>query len=183
MITGLLQFLITAVTSILGVLFLLRAWLFVWAMSPRHPFVQLTRKTTDWLVVPLSKIIPAHGNVDWPSLLGGLLVAFGTVLAGRLLTGMPMAPVGLIIAPFALLIRWSLEMISWGVLIWVLLSWLNPQSPMMYALGTLVEPFLRPVRRVLPNIGRFDFSPVVVILLANVLIILITPLSHGFIAL
>lgn len=44
---------------------------------------------------------------------------------------------------------------------------------MTYALGTLVDPFVRPVRRVIPMIGRFDLSPIVVILLANVLLILV----------
>jgi uncharacterized protein YggT (Ycf19 family) len=37
------------------------------------------------------------------------------------------------------------------------------------------------VRRVLPSLGRFDWSPVVVIILANILLFFIVPLSHGIV--
>ena len=149
LLTGLIQFLFTSVMSILGVLLLLRAWVYVWAFSPRHPIVQLARRATDW----------------------------------RVLTGMPYTPIGLVIAPLATVLRWALEMMSWGVFIWVVMTWLNPQSPMTYALGTLVDPFVRPVRKIIPMFGRFDLSPIVVIILANVLLMLVTPISHGFIPL
>ena len=183
MLTGLIQFLVSAVTSILGVILLFRAWVFVWALSPRHPFVQVTRRTTDWLVEPLSKLVPRRGHADWPSLVGALLVAVLTMLIEKAITGLPATPVGLVLAPAALVIRWGLEMISWGAFLWVILTWFNPQSPMTYALGMLIEPFVRPVRRVLPMFGRFDFSPVAVILLANIGLIFVTPISHGYIPL
>ena len=48
LLTGLIQFLFTSVMSILGVLLLLRAWVYVWAFSPRHPIVQLARRTGLW---------------------------------------------------------------------------------------------------------------------------------------
>jgi len=105
------------------------------------------------------------------------------VLMQRVLTGMPYTPIGLVIAPLATVLRWALEMMSWGVFIWVVMTWLNPQSPMTYALGTLVDPFVRPVRKIIPMFGRFDLSPIVVIILANVLLMLVTPISHGFIPL
>ncbi len=183
LLTGLIQFLFTSVMSILGVLLLLRAWVYVWAFSPRHPIVQLARRATDWLVEPLSKLIPRSGSYDWPSLVAALVAAVIMVLMQRVLTGMPYTPIGLVIAPLATVLRWALEMMSWGVFIWVVMTWLNPQSPMTYALGTLVDPFVRPVRKIIPMFGRFDLSPIVVIILANVLLTLVTPASHGFIPL
>ena len=141
LLTGLIQFLFTSVMSILGVLLLLRAWVYVWAFSPRHPIVQLARRATDWLVEPLSKLIPRSGSYDWPSLVAALVAAVIMVLMQRVLTGMPYTPIGLVIAPLATVLRWALEMMSWGVFIWVVMTWLNPQSPMTYALGTLVDPF------------------------------------------
>ena len=183
LLTGLIQFLFTSVMSILGVLLLLRAWVYVWAFSPRHPIVPLARRATDWLVAPLSKLIPRSGSYDWPSLVAALVAAVIRVLMERVLTGMPYKPFGLVIAPLATVLRWALEMMSWGVFIWVVMTWLNPQSPMTYALGTLVDPFVRPVRKIIPMFGRVDLSPIVVIILANVLLMLVTPNSHGFIPL
>ena len=55
MLFSILQFVIGTVASLFGVLFLLRAWVWRWAFSPRHPLVDLARRATDWLVVPLSR--------------------------------------------------------------------------------------------------------------------------------
>ena len=108
LLTGLIQFLFTSVMSILGVLLLLRAWVYVWAFSPRHPIVQLARRATDWLVEPLSKLIPRSGSYDWPSLVAALVAAVIMVLMQRVLTGMPYTPIGLVIAPLATVLRWAL---------------------------------------------------------------------------
>lgn len=181
MLASLLQLVIGLVTTIVGAMLLLRAWLYYWAVSSRHPLVEMSRRTTDWLVGPLSKIVPAKAGIDRASILGAFLTACVTVVLIQLLAGgFIAAPLGLAIAPFALLFRWALEMISWGTLIWAVLTWVNPGSPMTYTLALLIDPFLRPVRRMLPNFKGIDFAPLVVILLANVLLIFVAPLSRGY---
>ena len=67
-----------------------------------------------------------------------------------------------------------------GIYIWVLiasaiLSWLvafnvvNTRNRFVYLLGDflhrITEPALRPIRRILPNLGGIDLSPLVLILL------------------
>jgi YggT family protein len=54
-----------------------------------------------------------------------------------------------------------------GLFIYVLLSWFGDRgmNPMSALLGQLIEPVVRPVRRVVPPIGGLDLSPLVVILL------------------
>ena len=179
MLLSMLQFLFGAVASLFGVLLLLRAWVWRWAFSPRHPIVQLSRRTTDWLVIPLGKIFPIKGAWDWPSLVGALLLACLTVLVVRATSMHGVSPAGLLLAPIFTLLRWVLEMISWGTLLWCLMSWLNRQNPMTYALETLLDPFLRPCRRLLPTMGGFDFSPVLLILATNLLLFIVVPLSRG----
>ena len=46
----------------------------------------------------------------------------------------------------------------------VLLSWVNPNphNPIVQILYRLTEPVLAPIRRVLPPMGGFDLSPLVV---------------------
>lgn len=182
MFLGFLQFIVGTAASLFGMLLLLRAWTYVWALSPRHPFVQLTRRATDWLVEPLSRVVMRKGSYDLPSLLGAFLTALLAVAAEFLLRGGYPSTLGLVAAPFALVCRWALEMVSWGTLIWALLSWLNPRSPVTYTLETLLEPVVRPIRRMIPTtIGRFDFAPLIVLVIANVLLTLILPVSHGFV--
>jgi YggT family protein len=54
-----------------------------------------------------------------------------------------------------------------ALFIYVILSWFGDrgQNPMGALLGELVEPVLRPARRLLPPIGGLDLSPLIVILL------------------
>lgn len=45
---------------------------------------------------------------------------------------------------------------------------LPPDNPLRQKLDRLVNPFLNPIRKVLPTIGNFDFSPVILIILLQV---------------
>jgi YggT family protein len=53
----------------------------------------------------------------------------------------------------------------------ILLSWVNldPYHPVSQFIYRTTEPFLEPVRRVMPSVGMFDLSPIVVIIIAQVL--------------
>lgn len=73
------------------------------------------------------------------------------------------------------LIQMVLQILIWIIVIQVVLSWLiafniiNAQSPfvrsMLHGIERLIEPLLRPIRRILPDLGGLDFSPMVLILL------------------
>ena len=78
-------------------------------------------------------------------------------------------------APFVELIDIVLTFYVWVVVIYVVLSWLvqfdviNSRNQFVRTLGDflfrLTEPALRPIRRILPNLGGVDLSPMVLILL------------------
>ena len=53
----------------------------------------------------------------------------------------------------------------------VILSWvkLSPRNPIAIIIYGISEPMLKPVRRLLPNTGGLDFSPIVVIILIMVI--------------
>lgn len=53
----------------------------------------------------------------------------------------------------------------------VLMSWINPrfQGPVGRFLYETTEPFLAPIRRVLPQGGMFDFSPIVAFIILSVI--------------
>lgn len=46
---------------------------------------------------------------------------------------------------------------------------LPPYNPIREKLDRLVEPVLNPIRKVIPTIGNFDFSPVILIILLQVI--------------
>ncbi|MBI5294709.1 MAG: YggT family protein [Chloroflexi bacterium] len=62
------------------------------------------------------------------------------------------------------------NLFMWIVIANVLLSYfLPPYHSVRQALDQIVEPFLAPIRRLMPNTGMIDFSPMVLILLIQVL--------------
>jgi YggT family protein len=56
------------------------------------------------------------------------------------------------------------------VIVKIILSYfMDPYHPLRRTLDNLVEPLLAPIRRVVPLIGMFDFSPLILIILVQVL--------------
>jgi|SRR4051794_36422907 YggT family protein len=72
-----------------------------------------------------------------------------------------------------------LTILSWIIIIQVLLSWLlvanvlNTNSggvrTVLIALDRLTAPLYRPIRRMLPDFGGLDFSPLVILILIQVI--------------
>jgi YggT family protein len=58
-----------------------------------------------------------------------------------------------------------------AILARVLLSWVDPQVNMRVTqiIHEITEPILAPIRNVVPTIGMFDISPIIAILLLNVI--------------
>ena len=66
---------------------------------------------------------------------------------------------------------------TWIVFISVILSWFirDPYHPLRQGVDNLVRPLLDPIRRILPQTGMIDFSPLVLIILIE----LVTSLLVG----
>ncbi len=68
---------------------------------------------------------------------------------------------------FVAVLLQSLVVTAWLVVLGrVLMSWIDPrfEKPLGQFLYSLTEPFLAPIRKVLPQTGTFDFSPIVLLL-------------------
>lgn len=168
------------VTALLGSVLLLRAYLWSLAISPRDPMMAFAWKLTDWLVNPVAYIVKPRGNIEWSCLAATLLVAVVQVLVGRELTGFPATPLSFALAPFALMLRWAINLLIWGVIIYAVMSFMGSRYlGYQSMLATLVDPFLRPFRRLIPRIGQFDISPIVLFLLLNVILQFVVPISMG----
>jgi YggT family protein len=80
-----------------------------------------------------------------------------------------------------------LQVLSWIIIIQVILSWLiafkviNTYNDfvrqLLYALDRITQPLYRPIRRVLPDFGAIDFSPIVAWLLIYIVRILLSGLE------
>ncbi|HPR05783.1 MAG TPA: YggT family protein, partial [Denitromonas sp.] len=66
------------------------------------------------------------------------------------------------------------------VLISAVFSWVNPHAPMAPLFYSLSAPFLRPLRKVIPPIANVDISPMVLLLLLQVVLMLLSNFAAGF---
>ena len=68
------------------------------------------------------------------------------------------------------IIRFLASAFSLLLVVYVVLSYfMDPYHPVRLALGRIMEPLLRPIRRILPQTGGIDFSPLVLLILIQVL--------------
>ena len=74
------------------------------------------------------------------------------------------------IQAIAYLLVITFQVLTLVVFVHVLLSWvLSPDHPVRNALGQVVEPLLQPIRNLLPQTGMIDFSPMVLLILLQLL--------------
>ncbi len=79
-----------------------------------------------------------------------------------------------IFAAIALIVINTIEII---LLVYVLMSWfVSPYHPLRQGLGRIIEPFLAPIRNIMPQTGMMDFSPIVLFIILYILSSLIQSL-------
>ena len=93
-----------------------------------------------------------------------------------------------IVAALLFLFNSLISLAIFLVIVTAILSWLvafdviNLRNPAMYrivkTLDQLTEPMLRPIRRIMPNLGGIDISPIILLLLLQALRIVV----DGFLA-
>jgi YggT family protein len=169
------RFLLNTVFTLFGAALLLRAWMQVVRMPPYNPVSNAVMQATNWIVLPLRKILPG-GKVDWASLLAAYIAALVYVLLMIVLAGVDptiMLPMTFLVALLTV-IKWALNLVIWMTILMALLSWLNPQSPAMPLLYQITAPFLDPLRRILPRLGGLDLSPILLFVIVQVLLMVVT---------
>ncbi len=73
------------------------------------------------------------------------------------------------------IIRIIFTALTWLVIINVILSYfMSPYHPIKMTLDRIVEPMLAPIRRIMPQTGMIDFSPIVLIILLQLIEFILT---------
>jgi YggT family protein len=161
---------------------LLARFLFQWLRVPfRNVLGEFIIAASNWLVVPARRVIPSFAGLDLASLLlawllQALLLFVLYLIAGLDFSSAPGIGAG-VLAFLALLdlVRFTLYILVFALIVQAVLSWVNPHSPVAPLFDAMTRPFLRPIRRFVPPLGNVDLSPLVLIVLLQVLLI---PLAH-----
>ena len=175
MLTTALNFLLTTLFNMLTLLFLLRFFLQLFRAPFNNPLSYMVVSLTDFAVKPTRKIVPSWGKIDLSTL---VLALFTQLLLQFCLLWLRDLPISLVgntiwtsIIGMGLLgvFRTMLDVFFYAILLQVILSWVNPQSPISSVLSSLTKPILAPIQRLLPTAGGMDFSPVVALILIQML--------------
>ena len=167
MIYSIFNLIVDTIATVLAALLLLRFWMQAVRVRPPLSLGQFMFRLTDWLVLPLRRLLPGLGGYDWASLLGALLVALISIaLELAIRSAFAIEP---------LLLLTALSMVHWigygfiGLLfIEVIFSWVNPNAPLAPMVSALNEPLMRPLRSIVPAVGGIDLSPLVAFLLLRI---------------
>lgn len=172
--------LITTVTSVFMLLVWLRFLLQVAGADFYNPMSQFVVRATSPLLNPLRRIVPGFFGLDIAALVLIVLIKLVQLAAIAHLTGQAATPALLgITAVFSLLLS-AANFFFWLILGSVILSWVAMASggvnPGLTPLLQIAEVVLAPCRRLLPNLGGFDLSPIIAFLLLQIVEILLKSL-------
>jgi YggT family protein len=138
----------------------------------RNPVAHFVLVVTNPVIMPLRRILPPVGKVDTASVLAIAVIAAATIGVIELIVNHVLpAPVPWLIGTARMLLRAFIMFYIGAIFIYALLSFVvQGYSPLMALLGTVVEPVLRPFRRIIPPIANWDLSPLWALLALGVLL-------------
>ena len=147
-------------------------------ISPFNTIARFCRSTVDPLIAPIErKVVRAGGTPASAPLwalavvvVGGiLLLSFLDVVRTQVVLSMMAAQNGSA-GIFHLLVSWTFWLLRIALIVRVISSWLpiSPYSGWVRWSYALSEPILAPLRRVVPNLGGLDITPILAYFLINI---------------
>ena len=170
------RFIVDTLLWLLTLAFVLRFLFQLVRADFRDPMADAIVRVTNWLILPLRRILPPLGKIDTATVLAVLLMVSARTLIMSLLaggrfgdpllfvevTGLGLIEMVLKIYLFAFLLYWVATFVAQGT-----------YAPGVRLLAQLCEPILKRVRRVIPPIGQIDFSFLWVSIAIGALLILL----------
>jgi YggT family protein len=139
-------------------------------ISPFNAIARFCRSTVDPLIVPIERRVVRAGGTPAAAPLWALAaVVVGGILLLTFLDFIRLGVANSIIASqsgaggiFHLLVSWTFTILKIALLVRVISSWLpvSPYSAWVRWSYVLSEPILAPMRRIVPNLGGLDVTPI-----------------------
>lgn len=173
-----LSFLLEVAAGLLGGACLLRLYMQRQRVPFGNPVGRFVFAVTDWLVLPLRRILPALGRWDTASLVAAYLVELAQhsilwVMVSR--TGYPIVFLSALIG----LVQLALSALTALVIVYAILSWVQSDSPITDIVDRLCAPLLRPFRKVIPLVGGIDLSPLALLVVLQVASMVLQGVARG----
>ncbi|HUR87788.1 MAG TPA: YggT family protein [Ramlibacter sp.] len=168
-----ISFLLDVAAGLLGGACLLRMYMQYQRIPFGNPIGRFIFALTDWIVLPLRKVLPPIRKVDTASVVAVYLIELAQfallyLLAGRG-SGLELLP---LLALFGVA-RLVISGLTGLVIVYAILSWVQADSPIADVIDRLCAPLLRPWRKLVPLVGGIDLSPLVFLVVLQVIAIVL----------
>ena len=176
MLTQSLVFILETFVGLFVFALLMRFYLQWFRAAPRNPVSQFLHALTDWIVLPARRFIPGLWGIDLASFVMAWAFEFLLMVLIAYLHGVPISLLtgaswlGLTLLAVVRLIKLTIYLLIFAVIVQAVLSWVNPYNPATPILNSVTNPFLRPFRRRIPSVGGVDLSPLFVIVMCQLLL-------------
>jgi YggT family protein len=171
-----IRYIVDTLLWLLTLAFVLRLLLQRVRADFRDPLADAIVRATNWLVLPLRRVLPPIGKIDTATVVAVLLAAAVRTAAMLALAGFGLRD-PLVFARVMLLglVDLVLRIYLFALLLYWVVSFIAPggYAPGVRLLSQLCEPVLKPVRRIIPPIGQIDFSVLWVSIAIGALLILL----------
>lgn len=157
----------------------------VWVhASYLDPITQFISRITDFIIVPLRRIIPNIRRLETATVLIILLLEIiKFALISALSFGFPNI-FGLMLMAFADSLKLLIQTFFYAILLQAILSFIQPHSPINRILLQFNSPIMAPLQRLIPPINGIDITPIPALLILQLLlIVLVNPLFASALAL
>ncbi len=147
-----------------------------------NPVCQMIIKVTSPLLNPLRRVIPGWRRLDIATLVLALLLGSAASYLMVLLTGNTLPLDRVVSWSVVGLIGLTMDIYFYAMLVLVIASFVAPASghPVLLVVYQLLQPFYRLAHRIIPPMGGLDFTPLLLMLVIQVLEILVLgPLARG----
>jgi YggT family protein len=171
-----IRYIVDTLLWLLMLAFLLRL-LFQWVRANfRDPMADAIVRMTNWLILPLRRVLPPIGKIDTATVVSVLAIASLRTFAVLALAGQGVGDLILFLRITLVdLAEMVLKIYLFAMLLYALTSFVSPggYAPGVRLLSQLCEPILKPVRRIIPPIGQIDFSVLWVSIAIGALLVLL----------
>jgi YggT family protein len=142
-----------------------------------NPVSQFLVKITHPPLRLLRRVIPSVGRVDSSTLLFALLLQMLANFSILAIKGLSISFIALTVLSFGDLLKMVIDIFVYAIFIGALLSWFAPgnYNSVSSILYSLTEPLLNICRRVLPDLGGIDLSPLVALVLLQLTKMMVLP--------
>ena len=176
MLTQTLIFLVTTLGDLFVFALLLRFILQCLRAPARNQLSEFVAALTDFIVRPARRVIPGVWGLDLATLVLAWLTAAAELWLVLQIKGYePGHAVGVALVALAALaaihiVRLTVYVVLFAILLQVVLSWISPYNQLTPLLSAVTRPFLRPFQKRVPMIANVDLSPLFALIVCQLLL-------------